>query len=64
MAVSGGILAISDNLKQIGALNATFAHANAVLLAACMAFNALGRYFGWDKPQQPTLPINDILKKV
>lgn len=64
MALSGGILAMSDSLKQIVVLNPTLAHANATVLAACMAFNALCRYFGWDKPAEPTLPINSILEKV
>lgn len=64
MAICGGILAMSDSLKQIVVLNPTLAHSWGIVLAAAMAFDRLCKFMGWLTPPQPLPPINSILEKV
>lgn len=55
MAISGGVLAIGDSMKEIAPLNPTLAHGWPLVLAGAMALDRFGRFMGWNTvaPIQP-----------
>lgn len=51
MALSGGVLAVSDQIKEIAVINPKLGHAWMLVLVFTMALDRFGKLMGWHAPK-------------